>query len=293
MNQIFFKDIDYYPTFLLLLLSVCLAALTLFLLSKVHQFWCYKTNLIVEEVSDVLSLLLFPSTYEAGLRKLSTIKGYKYFLPLIQYLVIEQRVSGVSLRSSLEQLRIAIHKDVYFENNQRNYLKEAFGQYIIYALLTWGLCWTFSLFGLKLPNFYYIFLFFGQLTGFLGLLFYMAQQQKQMMNIFNSFAPVLYQSLISSDNAMNLLLKEGNLRQGEAQIIRYKNILKDLITRRNTYGVSISAELQLLAQDFWYYWENTWIKTRNSIEKMKFFIVVSIFGGTFMLILWGISRELS
>jgi hypothetical protein len=298
MIQNILNDTTHYPTFLLVLLSVCMASIVLILLASIYQAWRGKVNLVAEGVSETLSLLLFPSTYEEGLKNLSTTKDYKYFLPLIQELIIQQRISGASLRHSLEQLRIAIHKDVSFENNQRYFLRDTFYQYILYTLLSWALCGIFYVFEIKLEVFYYLLMFVGQISGFVALIFTVNFYQEKMYKIFNSFAPMLYKSLLlnhfsQSDYSKFMEKAENEVkRAGDKTILRYHKILKDLLMRRNTHGVAISQDLQLLAQDFWYYWETAWTRTKGNIEKMKFFIIMCIFGGAFMMILWAITQEL-
>lgn len=292
MNINVLRDFFDYYTILLFLLSVCVSSLILLLASILYREWGKRTNFIESDLSEVLSLLLYPSTYEEGLQRFQQVKGYKYFLPLISVLITQQRSTGVSLRNSFEQLRIAIHKDLQFENRQRVFIKESFGQYLIYIIFSWMFCIFFAYFGIRLENYYYFFMFIFHLLGFALLIYYVSRQQNTLKNIFNAFAPALYQTLVSCNSQISYGQQEENTTKSLKIIIHYHKVLKQLVSRRNSFGVGIYQELQLLSQDFWFTWEELWTQAKFKIERMKFALVMFIFGGSFILIVFGISQKL-
>lgn len=293
MNDFLSNQLFHYPIILILLLSVCISLGVVVLGTNLLKFWSATINFIESDLPEILSLLIYPSTYQDGLSMLSKAKPYKYFLPLIHELVGKQRVSGVSLKLSFEQLRYAIHKDLQFENKLRIFIKESCLQYFAYVIFSWLLCILFAWNKFALPLSYYVLIAFMHLCGFLFLFIYIHHCQKKMKYFFDSFVPKLYRVMISFDSKLNYV-EESNLDKLNYPpiILRYSNILGKLVSKRNTYGVSIGDELKLLAKDFWYGWEGLWEKSKVSIERIKFSLIMLIFGGAFMLILFGISQVL-
>lgn len=292
MNFTPLKQLFHYPTFTLLLLSVCVASFLVILMKLLYEKWINKTGLVCNELGELLSLLIFPSTYQAGLKKLNKIDDYKYFLPLIKDLVGKQRSTGANFRTCFEDLRSAVHKDVQFENELRFFIKESCLQYFAYVFLSWILCFIFECGQLSLPIYYYLAMSFLHLIGFTFLFYYIGFQQKKMNIVFNAFAPQLYKVMISSDAQLHYQQDEVLTKYLPTSVIQYNNTLANLITRRNSYGVSIVQELQLLSQDFWFFWGEYWKASKQKIERVKFVLVMLIFGGAFMIILFGLSQIL-
>ncbi len=282
----------HYHTILLLLLSVCLAVGIVILACYILKIWFSKTKNIESQLSEVLSLLIFPCTYQEGLIKLKNVLPYKYFLPLIHELVSKQRNTGVNLRPSLEDLRKALHKDMQFENELRSFVKESCLQYFSYVFFSWILCLIFVAGGLVLPIIYYGIVVTLHLLGFIILFIFISVQQKNMSKIFNAFVPKLYRVMISFEAKLHFQEDFHLQKKIPSVIMRFNHILAKLVSKRNAYGVSISQELQLLSQDFWFSWGAIWQESKMKIERMKFALVMLVFGGAFMLILFGLSTLL-
>jgi hypothetical protein len=293
MNFTLFSDqFAHYPTFILLLLSVCMALIIVIFMLSIYQAWRRSTSFIDSELSEILSLLIFPSTYQEGLAKLKDTQPYKYFLPLIQELVTRQRNTGANLRPSFEDLKRALHKDLQFENELRIFMKESCLQYLSYVIFSWLLCFIFMKAEFVLPSLYYWSISFLHGMGFILLYYYMSLKLKKMSTIFNLFVPVLYRVIISFESKLVYQVKNSSEKNLPSTIKRFHFQLEKLITRRNNYGISITQELQLLSQDFWFYWGETCKETKTSIDRMKFALVMIVFGGAFMLILFGLTSVL-
>ena len=280
----------YCLTIVVLLLSISCSCMGFHLFVQLARFWSKTTRIIESQIPELLSLLIIPSTYNLGIELLKGITPYKYFIPLIQELVARQRQSGVSLRQSFEELRRAIHLDLQFENEQRNFIKQSCGQFFSYILLTWGMCAFFAYAGLKLNLHLYILVFIFHLLGIVLIFFIVHKQQAKLEKIFLSFVPLLYQVMMVNEINLNLV---QDFQKGPKEIERLFVNLKSLVIKRNLYGISISPELNLLAQEFWFTWELYWKKIKIQIERTKFALMMLIFGGAYMVILYGISSNVA
>lgn len=281
-----------YHTFLLLLLSVCISFFVVILGCYLFKLWRNKTNFVESQISDILSLLIFPSTYQDGLLKLKNVIPYKYFLSLIHELVATQRSTGVNLRASFEDLRQALQRDLQFENELRSFIKESCLQYLSYVFFSWLLCIIFLIGGLVLPFVYYWVVLLLHFVGFVVLFLFISHQQNKMGKIFDSFVPKLYRVMISCEAKLHYQKDTHFEKHLPPEILRFNHLLAKLISRRNSYGVPIAQELQLLAHDFWFSWGAIAQNSKLKIDRMKFALVMLVFGGAFMIILFGLSSIL-
>lgn len=275
----------------LLFLSVSVSLCLISLIRKLGIWFFAKTKFIENHYSDPISLLMFPSTYQEGVKKLQEVPPYKLYLNLLKDIVSKQRKFGGNYRLSFEDLRLAIHQDIKWENKLRTFFKESCFQYFGYIIFSWVLCLMFYLSGVVLGLKYYLCIFFWHSVGFLIFVNVILYRQKKMDGIFNDFVPILYQVIISSESQIQIDLEKLKFYKNE-RTRYYKNILSKLIRKRNSYGVSITQELQLLSQDFWNYWESFWEDSRQKLNRLKMAIIMLIFGTAYMMILFGISQQL-
>jgi hypothetical protein len=283
-------DFDYL-TVTLLLLSLCLAYLLVVFGIKLFKIYCQKTDFIEHQYGEVLSLLIFPSTYQEGLQRLQQLRPYKHYLALMKELVTKQRQSGGNFKKCFEDLRLAVHRDTQWENEQRQFLKESCFQYMGYMFFTWLLCALFAINHVQLSLSQYFLIAIMHVLGVITLFLAITKYQLQLAKNFEFIVPQLYRTMVSSEGAINF--SEQKIRNTQHQkLCRFQHALKNLVTKRNSFGVSITAELQLLAEDFWFTWEQLWQETKRRIQRLKATLIMVVFGGAFVIILYGISQRL-
>lgn len=283
-------DIDF-RILLLLFLSVGVSIYFYALMKKGINWYNNATKFIVNEYAEPISLLMFPSTYQEGILKLQELSPYKQYSFLLKKIVSNQRKVGGHQRSSFEDLRLAISLDIRWENRLRSFLKESCFQYTGYVVFSWALCILFFISEIKLTINYYIFILIWHIFGFVVFIFVIRKMQNKMDEIFEDFVPLLYQVIISADGQIAKDLDKLHVSKTE-KTKYFKDVLSKLIRKRNAHGISITQELNLLAQDFWQFWESYWQESKTKLNRVKMTIIMLVFGAGYMLILFGISQQL-